>query len=102
MKRLNWFGWLLAGLLLTQNAAAGHAAPASTDPLEGRLLEHSGGDFFVYHDGVKFTVQPANTGDQIIDAIPTASETQWSGFFTAPTLAPAPSTPTHPAAYPAS
>jgi len=101
MNRLNWFGWLLAGLMLAQNAATGLAAPASTNPLEGRLLEHSNGNFFVYHDGVKFVVQPASTGDQVIDAIPTASETQWSTFFTA-IDPPTPSAPSHPAAYPAS
>ena len=101
MKRLSWFGWLLAGFLLAQSAAAGLAAPASTNPLEGRLLEHSNGNFYVYHDGVKFTVQPASTGDQVIDAIPTASETEWSGFFTA-TVPTAPAAPGHPAAYPSS
>jgi hypothetical protein len=97
----NWFGWLFAGLLLAQNAAPGQAAPASSNPLEGRLLEHSNGNFFVYHDGVKFTVQPANTGDQVIEAIPTASETQWSSFFTS-TVPPAQSASGQPAAFPAS
>jgi len=101
MKRLNWFGWLLAGLVLAQNAATGLAAPVSTNPLEGRLLEHTSGSFYVYHDGVKFTVQPASTGDQLIDAIPTASEIEWSSFFTT-TVPAAPSAPGHPAAYPAS
>ena len=101
MKRLTWFGWLLAGLLLAQNAAVGQAAPASTNPLEGRLLEHSNGNLFVYHGGVKFNIQPANTGDQIIDAIPTASDTEWSSFFTA-IVPPDPWAPSHPAAYPAS
>jgi hypothetical protein len=101
MKRLNWFGWLLASLLIAQNAAAGLAAPASTNPLEGRLLEHSNGNFYVYHDGLKFTVQSASTGDSVIDAIPTASETDWSSFFTA-NVPPAPSVPSHPVAYPAS
>jgi hypothetical protein len=101
MKRLNWFGWLLVGILLAQNAAAGLAAPASTNPLEGRLLQHSNGNFYVYHDGVKFTLQLASTGDQVIDAIPTASETEWNSFFTA-TFSPASSAPSHPAAYPVS
>jgi len=101
MKRLHWFGWLLAGLLLAQNTAAGLAAPASNDPLEGRLLEHSNGNFYVYHDGVKFTIQRARTSDQVIDAIPTASETQWDGFFTN-TVQPTPSAPGYPAAYPSS
>jgi len=101
MKRLNWIGWLLAGLLLAQNAAAGLAAPADNNPLEGRLLEHSNGNVYVYHAGVKFTVQPASTGDQVIDAIPSASETEWNTFFTA-TVSPSPSAPTQPAAYPTS
>jgi hypothetical protein len=101
MKRLSWIGWLLAALLLVQNAAAGLAAPASTNPLEGRLLEHSNGNFYVYHDGVKFTVQPASTGDRVIDAIPSASEAQWDTFFAA-TAPQAPSAPSNPAAYPAS
>jgi hypothetical protein len=101
MKRLNWLGWVLAGLLLAQSGAAALAAPASTNPLEGRLLEHSDGNFYVYHDGRKFAVQPASTGDQVIDAIQTASESEWSSFFKA--SAPAPhSAPDHPAAYPAS
>jgi hypothetical protein len=100
-KRLSWCGWLLAGFLLAQNAAAGLAAPASTNPLEGRLLEHSDGDFFVYHAGVKFTVQPAGMGDQVIDAIPTASDTEWTSFFAA-IVPSAPSGPNPPAAYPAS
>ena len=101
MKRIRWMGWLLAGLLLAQNAATGLAAPASPNPLEGRLLEHSNGNFFVYHEGVKFSVQPASTGDQVIDAIPTATETEWNSFFTA-TVPSAPTAPSHPDAYPAS
>ena len=101
MKRLSWIGWLVAGLLLAQNAAIGVAAPASTNPLEGRLLEHSDGNFYVYHDGVKFTVQPATTGDRVIDAIPSASEAQWDTLFAA-TAPQAPSAPSNPAAYPAS
>jgi len=101
MKRLSWTGWLVAGLLLAQNAAIGVAAPASINPLEGRLLEHSNGNFYVYHDGVKFPVQPASTGDRVIDAIPNASETEWNSFFTA-TAPQAPSAPSNPAAYPAS
>jgi hypothetical protein len=101
MKRLNWIGWLLAGLLLVQNAAMGLAAPASTNLLEGRLLEQSNGNFYVYHDGVKFAVQPAGTGDRVIDAIPSASEAQWDTFFAA-TAPQAPSAPSNPAAYPSS
>jgi hypothetical protein len=83
MKRLHWIGWLLAGLLLVQNSASGLAAPSSSDPLEGRLLEHGNGVFYVYHDGAKFAVELASIPDQVIDAIPSASETQWNGFFNA-------------------
>jgi len=101
MKRLSWTGWLVAGLLLAQNTAIGVAAPASISPLEGRLLEHSNGNFYVYHDGVKFAVQPAGTGDRVIDAIPSASEAQWDTFFTA-TAPQGPSVPRNPAAYPSS
>ena len=101
MKRLRLIGWLLAGMLLVQDAVTGLAAAASTNPLEGRLLEHSNGNFYVYHAGVKFTVQPASTGDQVIDAIPNASDTEWNSFFSATVPTP-PSAPIHPAAYPAS
>lgn len=87
--------------MLVQNAMTGLAAPASTNPLEGRLLEHSNGNYYVYHAGVKFTVQPASTGNQVIDAIPNASEAEWNSFFTA-TVPPPPSAPIHPTAYPAS
>ena len=30
------------------------------------MLEHSSGSFYVFHSGVKLTVQPASTGDQVI------------------------------------
>ena len=81
MKRIKWIGWLLAGLLLLQNARMGLAAPSSTDPLEGRLLHPTSGSFYVYHDGMKFAVQLASTGDQVIAAIPDASEAQWDSLF---------------------
>jgi hypothetical protein len=81
MKRLHWIGWLLAGLLLAQNAASALAAPSSSDPLEGWLLHYSSGAFYVYHDGAKFAVELASTTDHVIDAIPGASEMQWNSFF---------------------
>jgi len=81
MKRNGWIGWLVAGLLVLQNAAAGFAAPAATNPLEGHLLQHSNGTWYVYHAGLKFTVQPADVGDQLIDVIPLASSTQWETFL---------------------
>jgi hypothetical protein len=82
MKRFSLIGWLIASLLLAQNAATGLTAPAATNPLEGRLLQHSNGSSYVYHDGTKFSVQPASTGDQVIDAIPTATQAQWDILFT--------------------
>jgi hypothetical protein len=81
MQHASWIGWLLAGLLLLENAAVGLAAPA-TNPLEGRLLQRSDGTWYVYHDGLKFPVQVADLGDAVIQAIPTASPDQWAGLFT--------------------
>jgi hypothetical protein len=88
-KHVRWLGWLLAGLFLLQSAAAGLAAPAAANPLEGRLLQHSDGRWYVYHAGLKFAVQVADIGDQVIEAIPTASSTQWEALFGAgPALRP--------------
>ena len=39
MKRLPLIGWLLAGVLLVQNAVLGLAAPASTNPLNASRYE---------------------------------------------------------------
>ena len=97
MKRIGWMtGWLLAGLLLLQNAALGLAAdeggaPAadSSNPLEEHLLQHSSGTLYVYHAGSKFTLSLADLGDQVIEAIPAASAGQWEALFGGtPTLAP--------------
>jgi len=89
MHRISWMGWLLAGLLLLQNAAVGLAAPAS-NPLEGRLLHDSSGTFYLYHDGFKFPVQVAELGDAVIQAIPTAAPERWLSVFTeTPAVAPA-------------
>jgi hypothetical protein len=81
MKRSGWIGWLLASLLLLQNAATGLAAPAGGNPLEGHLLHDSTGTFYLYHGGLKFAVQVADLGDQVMEAIPTASSTQWETLF---------------------
>jgi len=70
MKRVSWTGWLVAGLLLVQSAATGLAAPADGNPLGRRLLQRSDGTWYVFHAGLKFTVQAADIGDQVIDAIP--------------------------------
>ena len=91
MKRIGWMmGWLLAGLLLLQNAALGLAASADSRNLrEGHLLQHSSGTMYVYHAGSKFTLSLADLGDQVIEAIPTASASQWEALFgSTPDLAP--------------
>ena len=91
MKRLHWAGWLIAGLLLLQNATVALTAPSVDSPLEGRLLQHTAGTSYVYHGGLKFAVQIAELGDQVIDAIPAASVNQWETFFNmAPVLRPLP------------
>ena len=90
MKRIGWIGWHLAGLLLVQNVATGLAASAASNPLEGHLLQHSSGTWYLYHDGLKFAVQVADLGDAVIGAIPTASPDQWDGWFSGPS----PVTPT--------
>jgi hypothetical protein len=79
MRRIGWMtGWLLAGLLLLQNAALGLATSAdSSNPLEGHLLQHSSGTMYVYHAGSKFALSLADLGDQVIEAIPTASANEW-------------------------
>jgi len=71
----------VAAVLLLQNAAVGVAAPSDANPLEGRLLQHSTGTFYVYHGGFKFPVQVADLGDEVIQAIPTASMNQWANLF---------------------
>ncbi len=81
MKRIGWMGWLVAGLVLLQNGAAVSAAPSGNDPLEGRLLQDSGGTSYVYHAGLKFTLQLAEMSDRVIGAIPTASPSQWDALL---------------------
>jgi hypothetical protein len=88
MQRIGWIGWLVAGLMLLHNAAVGLAAPTA-NPLEGHLLQHSSGTFYLYRGGLKFAIQMADMGDQVIDAIPTASSAQWEALFgAAPALRP--------------
>jgi hypothetical protein len=81
MKHVSWMGWLLAGLLLLDNAAVGLTAPAAASPLEGHLLQRSDGTWYVYHDGLKLPATVADLGDAVIQAIPTASPDQWTGLF---------------------
>jgi hypothetical protein len=81
LRRISWAGWVLAALFLLHNAVAALAAPAP-NPLEGRLLQQSDGTSYLYHDGFKFLLMPANVGDGVIDAIPTATADQWTTMFT--------------------
>jgi hypothetical protein len=84
---MSWTGWLLAILLVLQNAAVGLSAPTGTDPREGHLLQDSGnGTFYLYHNGLKFAVQLAEMGDQAIGAIPTATSSQWDALFAGDTV----------------
>ena len=83
MKHASWLGWLIAGLLILQNANVGTAAATSRNTLEGAVLHHSAGALYVYHGGLKFAVQVADLGDQVIDAVPLASPAQWNALFTA-------------------
>jgi hypothetical protein len=80
-RRIAWLGWLFAALLLVQTALTGLAAPSSISPLEGGLLQQSSGAFYVYHAGVKFPVQLADMGDQVLGAIPRATSSQWDTLF---------------------
>ncbi len=90
MKRIGWMGWLVTSLLLLQNAQTGLAAPTYGNPLEGHLLQHSTGAFYVYHAGLRFKIESADVGDQVIEAIPTASSAEWQALFGAvPALRPA-------------
>ena len=77
LKRLSWTGWLLAALMLLQSATAGLARTGETNPLDGLLMQHSSGTFYLYHAGTKFALQVADMGDVVIDAIPTGSSAQW-------------------------
>jgi hypothetical protein len=91
MNRYAWTGWLVAGLLLLQNASVALSAPSTANPLEGSLLQHTSGTFYVYHAGLKFAVQVADLGDTVIDAIPVATADEWAALFSAaPTLRPFP------------
>jgi hypothetical protein len=43
----------------------------------------------LYHGGLKFTAPVAEMGDQVIEAIPTASPVQWEALFgAAPAFSP--------------
>jgi len=87
MKRYFWTGWLVAGLLLVQNATPALGAPGPSNALEGKLLQHTTGAFYLYHAGHRFGVQVAGLGDAVIEAIPVANVDEWNALFNA---APAP------------
>jgi hypothetical protein len=76
MKRSGWIGWLVAALTLVLNATSSLAAPGS-NPLEGHLLGRSSGDYYLYHDGMKFSIGIADVGDAVLDAIPNGGAAQW-------------------------
>jgi hypothetical protein len=92
MRRFSWIGWLFAAVSLFWNTTGGLAAPMrSMNPLEGQLLHHSSGGFYIYHDGVKFTILVADIGDQLIETIPGASPAQRDSLFTStPAVEPRP------------
>ncbi len=82
MKYVSTLGWLVAALVLLLNAMAALAAPTAANPLEGHLLQHSSGVLYLYHAGLKFTLEVADVGDRVIDAIPTASQLDWQTLIT--------------------
>jgi hypothetical protein len=59
------------GLLAALVVAGGALAQATIDPgLQGRVLRKSDGTIYVYKDGVRYPVVPAELTDAQIDAIP--------------------------------
>jgi hypothetical protein len=86
MKRYAWTGWLVAGLLLLQNATVAFGAPGASNPLEGKVLQHTTGGFYIYHAGHRYGVQVAEVGDAVIEAIPVANVDEWNALFDAAPL----------------
>jgi hypothetical protein len=71
MKRTRWIAPAIgAALVIFGTAIVWGQDVGST--LQGRLLVRSDGTLYVYRDGLKYAVQPADVGDDVIDAIPTA------------------------------
>jgi hypothetical protein len=77
MKRFSTLGWLVAAVVLVLNATATLAAPTAGNPLEGHLLQHSSGALYLYRAGQRFSIQIADVGDGVINAIPMASQVEW-------------------------
>jgi hypothetical protein len=60
-------GAVITALLLVVGVAA---AQQGDSPLEARLLQRSDGTVYVYKDGARYSIQPADLSDDDIDAIP--------------------------------
>jgi hypothetical protein len=71
MRRHSIAHALTIGLLAALVVVGGALAQATIDPaLQGRVLRKSDGTLFVYKDGVRYPVVPAELTDEQIDAIP--------------------------------
>lgn len=78
------------GLVAALVVAGVALAQATVDPnLQGRLLRKSDGTLYVYKDGVRYPVVPADLNDQQIDAIPQVGlqVIRLSDLFTTPSAA---------------
>ena len=60
----------LIGLALVVLAAPVVSGQEIDPALQGRILVRSDGALYVYKDGVKYPIEPAGVGDDVIDAIP--------------------------------
>lgn len=80
MKR-NLVPAIVAAVLLSQSVVSAAAAPSAPNPLEGRLLQRSDGVTYIVHNGTRFSVELADVGDRVIDAIPEASPSEWLTLF---------------------
>jgi hypothetical protein len=98
MNAFSRLGWLVTAIVLLLHVTEAFATPTTANPLEGYLLRHSSGTLYVYHAGLKFSVQVADIGDQLIDTIPTASGVEWQSWFggTTPRSPAAPEQPAPP------
>lgn len=79
----------LMGLLAALVVAGAALAQTTLDPnLQGRLLRKSDGTLYVYRDGARYPVVPAELTDEQIDAIPQAGlqVVRLSDLFAGPSL----------------